>query len=229
MYIDNFVFVVGYGSYPTPAPSSYGYPAASTPSYGYQTPSSYSSYASPSYSMPSYTQVDPYAQQSYGSQASYSTPSYDPYAQSYGGYPVASAYPGYSAPYTTPSYDPYAQSYGGYPVASAYPGYSVSPYMSSYDPYAQSYGLPTSYGGISPFGISPFGFGSTRGDSRDQSLLGGLTNMEDSNRNGIADHLEMTKSKIDDYLAKTQLLGNKKLSGDNNTSLSYLLTHLPKS
>jgi hypothetical protein len=127
----------------------------------------------------SYPQVDPYSQLAYGSQPSY------------GGYPAASAYP-------TSPYDPYAQSYGGYPAASVYPGYSSSPYSSpSYDP----------YGSVSPYGISPYGYG-------DQSLLGGLNNLDDTNRNGIADHLEMTKSKIDDYLAKTQKLGKKKLSGD---------------
>ena len=82
------------------------------------------------------------------------------------------------------------------------------------------------FGGMSgdfddPSALSPFGFGSQSSVSG-PSFFGQLNQLQDSNNNGIADHLEMTKSKIDDYLAKTQQLGNRKLS----VQVDYLNTPL---
>ena len=59
--------------------------------------------------------------------------------------------------------------------------------------------------------ISPFGFGYQSFRLR-QSFFGQLNQLQDLNNNGIDAHLEITKSKINNYLAKMQQLGNRKLS-----------------
>ena len=75
------------------------------------------------------------------------------------------------------------------------------------------------YGGAGYDGVN---YGSNYGGYGDSSLLGGIGRAEDLNRNGIPDHLEATKDKIDNYLAKTQQLGQKRLS----VQVDYLNTPL---
>ena len=74
---------------------------------------------------------------------------------------------------------------------------------------------------MGPYGGAGYD-GSNYGGYGDSSLLGGIGRAEDLNRNGIPDHLEATKDKIDNYLAKTQQLGQKRLS----VQVDYLNTPL---
>jgi hypothetical protein len=103
------------------------------------------------------------------------------------------------------------------------------------------FGLANQFALANQFGLSnQFGIAAPIGGSVDNSmvgnqfgvqppmaspgLLGGLTNLQDSNNNGVPDFMETTKSKIDDYLAKTQQLGTRKLSVEVNylnTPLEY--------
>jgi hypothetical protein len=117
---------------------------------------------------------------------------------------------GPALPYGLPS--PYGGNFGG--------NYGNDGNDKNYDDgSSSSYGVqPNSAYGGSSYGGNPYG-GNSYGDS---NLLGGLTSLTDANRNGIADHLEATKSKIDDYLAKTYTLGNRKLT----VAVDYLNTPL---
>jgi hypothetical protein len=196
-------------------PNYGGYPPQSSPytPYGYSQPP----YGSP----PVYGNVGPYGSASpygaisspYGSQYGSSLGYQDPYAA------LSSPYGALGSPYGYQ--DPYA--------ALSSPYGALGSQYGMQDPYAalQSLrGLQFPLGGPG----SPFGLDGLNGDVNadpmaafgQKSLLGGMTNFQDSNRNGIADYLEATKGKIDDYLAKTQLLGNRKLS----VQVDYLNTPL---
>ena len=90
---------------------------------------------------------------------------------------------------------------GGYGGYGDYGGYGGNGGYGDYGGYG-GYNDDRRYGG---YDDSYSGYGSVPYSNNMYSMLSGFTS-------GVPDHLAMTKSKIDDYLAKTQQLGNRKLS-----------------
>jgi len=136
-----------------------------------------------------------------------------------GGYGSVGAYGGYgSGGYGSSAYGPtgYGAPSYGYGVPSF--GYGAPSYGYGSDPYAgMGYATPArtdmGYGG----GMYPGGNG--------RDILGSsITNPADLDNDGVPDHLQETKEKIDDYLAKTYGLGKRRLSVQVeklNTPLEY--------
>ena len=138
------------------------------------------------------------------------------YGGMYGGSPQS----GYGGMYGGSPLSGYGGSYGG--SQSGYGGSPLSSYGGSYGGDQSSmYGM-RSIGSDFMSGFDPSMQSGSRQFGPDQSIFQQLGQLQDVNQNGVPDHLEMTKSKIDDYLAKTQQLGNRKLS----VQLEYLNTPL---